>query len=308
MNSFTQAPADVFFKRGDSNDPRLGELVQFKPPSSPSLGILGYPDDEGIRRNGGRAGAALGPHHIRRVLYKMTPAQKNLSFWDHGDLDLTGSLEDRHETAKRSAKELLNQGHRLLSFGGGHDYGYCDGWAFLEWAKSQKEKPLIINFDAHMDVRPLDRGITSGTPFFRLLNEFSGFDLVEIGIQSQCNSMNHIQWAKDRGVRILHFEDFLVSAKSLTEYVTEQIPDLIIKRRPTFLSVDIDAFSWPYAIGASQSWPLGIEPQQFFPLLQILTQRLDVKSLGIYEVSPPLEMDFGTSKLAALIAHRFLHV
>lgn len=312
MNLFTPASPDVFFKRGDPEDPRLGEIVLGSEPVSPSIGILGYPDDEGIRRNGGRAGAGQGPHQIRRVLYKMTPAKTALSFWDHGDLEIDGTLEDRHEKAKMEGLRLLQKGHRLLSFGGGHDYGYCDGWAFLTWAQTQKERPLIINFDAHMDVRPLDRGITSGTPFYRLLTEFEkaavGFDFVEIGIQPQCNSLNHIKWATDRGVKIIYLEEFLASTKTLVEYITTELGDKLVKKRPTFLSVDIDAFSWPYAIGSSQSWPLGLEPIQFFPLLNFLLNRLNVKNLGIYEVSPPLEIDNGTSKLAALIAHRFIHV
>lgn len=307
MKSFLPASQDVFFKRGDPQDPRLGEIVSQKPTTGSAIAVLGYPDDEGIRRNGGRPGAAQGPHAIRRVLYKMTPARAGLQFEDVGDLTPEGTLEERHQTAGLAVLEILKGDKRSLSFGGGHDYGYADGWGFLKWCQQQKQKPIVINFDAHLDVRPLDRGLTSGTPFFRLLNEFSEFDFIELGIQAQCNSRAHREWALSKGARIIDLEDFLSSQKSLSDFFVEQTGDLLVKKRPAFLSVDIDAFAWPYAIGASQSWPLGLEPRDFFPLLDLLLKRLDVRSLGIYEVSPPLEFDSGTSKLAALIAHRFLH-
>lgn len=305
--SFMQAPQEVFFQRGDTDDPRLGELVAQQEPSAPAIGIIGYPDDEGIRRNGGRAGSAEAPHAIRRVLYKMTPTKTKPQFWDHGDLVVENSLEDRHKTARANAHSLLKKGHRLLSFGGGHDYGFADGAAFLDWARDHKLKPVVINFDAHLDVRPLDRGLTSGTPFFRLLNEFKEFDFVEVGIQGQCNSNKHLEWVKNQGAQILSLEEAWASGKSLTDFLVDRLQDVFIKRRPAFVSVDIDAFAWPYAIGASQSWPTGLEPREFFPALDFILHRLDVRSLGIYEVSPPLEFDQGTSKLAALIAHKFIH-
>jgi formiminoglutamase len=47
-------------------------------------------------------------------------------------------------------------------------------------------------------------------------------------------------------------------------------------------------------------------PSDFFPLFDLLIRRLDVRALGIYETSPPLDQDDRTSKLAALIAHRFI--
>src|SRR2546426_12634196 len=60
------------------DDARLGEVVERwqGEPSSLRRGravLIGFPQDEGIRRNQGRAGAALGPAEIRRWLYRLTP-------------------------------------------------------------------------------------------------------------------------------------------------------------------------------------------------------------------------------------------
>src|SRR5690606_15919871 len=130
-----------------------------------------------------------------------------------------------------------------------------------------KKKPLVINFDAHLDVRPLDRGLSSGTPFFRLLEDFSDFDFLEVGVQSHCNSLHHKKWAKDKGAHILEFEDLLYSGQSQTVGVLKFIEPFIQNSRPTYLSIDIDGFSNAYAPGCSQAWATGFHPEDFFQIL-----------------------------------------
>lgn len=299
-------------------DPRLGDLVRALPDSSvlPAAAGLrtfvigGYPDDEGIRLNGGRPGASQAPAAIRKSLYKMTPAlQQPVDFdvFDFGDLDSTsGSLAERHDSGSRACHETLSRGARWIGLGGGHDYGFAEAKGFLEWSKSQTVRPLVINFDAHFDVRPTAKGLSSGTPFFRMLEAGFDLDFAELGIQSQCNSKAHLDWLTARGARVLTMDDVEASGESLETNAVRLLGDWILRPRPTFLSVDIDAFSSAVAPGCSQSWATGFMPDQFFALFDLLLRRLDVRALGIYETSPPLDQDDRTSKLAALIAHRFI--
>src|SRR5260221_12442063 len=65
---FELPDTSLFYERNDPLDPRLGDLV--KTASSPqeiklqkAHAIIGYPDDEGIRLNGGRPGAEIGRAH-----------------------------------------------------------------------------------------------------------------------------------------------------------------------------------------------------------------------------------------------------
>lgn len=311
MRTFVDANPSLFFKKNDPEDVRLGEFVKNKLQTKPSLTILGYPDDEGILRNGGRPGAALAPDTIRKYFYKMTPspfAKATMPLIDLGNLNVAeiSEIEDRHTQVETELKKLFKNNHKLLTFGGGHDYGYPDGSAFVESFKN----PLVINFDAHFDVRPLDHGITSGTPFFRLLEKKAKFDFVEVGIQSQCASRHHYDYLKKKKAEVLSFDDFLTSKKTFSEWALKQLSKYLKKSRPTFLSLDIDVFSSAFAPGASQSWPIGVDPAEFIKLLDLLYRKLDIRMLGIYEVSPPLDIDDRTSKLAAQIAYHFwtLHV
>jgi formiminoglutamase len=306
MSDFQPVERKLFYSANDPHDPRLGDLAQADWTSA-DVAIVGYPDDEGVLNNRGRAGSALGPHEIRHWLYRMTPHARRpiKSFSDAGDLQITRELERRHQSAQEFAGSTLKRGIQLLSLGGGNDYAYPDGMAFLE-AYAGKD-PLIINVDAHLDVRDLGRGLTSGTPFFRLLESAIPFEFIELGIQGQCNSSRHWDYVEGKGGKILSLDQILDSGRSLLDTTVQTFGDTFLRRRPTFLAIDIDAFAWPFALGSSAAWPLGLEPQQFWPLFQFLLKRMDVRALGIYEVAPILDPAGGTARLAAQMAHSYLH-
>lgn len=308
----TPPDSKLFFTRNDASDPRLGEWVKaFSPHKtddfaqipSPAWTLLGYPDDEGIAMNGGRPGAKEAPQAIRTYFYKMTPSllnPKQQTLVDLGNVPVELPLAERHERGREITRASLTHGHRTLSLGGGHDYGYADGAGFIDYCLSKNQRPVVINFDAHLDVRPTDKGFHSGTPFNRLLTQYEGkFDFIEVGLQNQCNSLAHLNWAKSKGAQILLYQDMLeLGLKATLEPLVQSF-----KGRPCLLSVDIDAFTSNEAPGCSQSWTTGLQMQEFLPALQMLQSLMDVRSLAIYEVSPPLDQDNRTSKLAALILH-----
>ena len=318
FSSFQPANPKLFFQSQKPGDSRLGEICH---PSSEiqkgDIVIGGYPDDQGIVLNGGRPGACLGPDAIRKCLYKTTPScffHEHQRIVDLGNLKVkkeeNRDLACRHETAKLNVKKILDNKSRWVGMGGGHDYGYPDGAGFLLANKNSSQKPLIINFDAHLDVRPLDQGLSSGTAFYRLLTqrkkELPDFDLFQVGIQRQCNSQTHIEWTQNKGASILFFEDILLSGESPFFYLSKVFAETMVKKRPCFVSVDIDCFSSSQAMGCSQSWPTGFMAADLLAFLALLYQRMDVQVLGIYEVSPPLDLDDRTAKLAAQIIHQFL--
>src|SRR5678816_2850498 len=112
----SRANSDVFFKRNDPNDPRLGEIVSTHPEdyAAADIVILGCPQDEGVRRNNGRVGAADGPNAIREQFYKLTPFNIKKKLFDIGDVNIGASLEETHDTHCAIAKQILADGKRLI--------------------------------------------------------------------------------------------------------------------------------------------------------------------------------------------------
>ena len=324
---FTPTDKALFFSKNDANDERLGDRVS--PVDGSSLGafekslallgdrtplavLAGYPDDEGISINGGRIGAAEAPDRVRKFFYKMTPSifAPATEAWlaDVGNLSTRDfKLSERHEHGRDFARTTMTSKAMWLGLGGGHDYGYADSAAFVDVCVERGVKPLVLNFDAHMDVRPPTNGLSSGTPFYRLLELGHAIDFAEIGLQGQCNSAAHARWLEAKGGRMISMEAIDSSGEGFVTAVLKMLGSWVERRRPVFLSVDIDGFSSAVAPGCSQSWATGFTAADFFSLWQILNRRLDVRGVGIYEVSPPLDQDDRTSKLAAQILHRTLY-
>ena len=141
MTSFSPISKNLFFTKNDVSDIRLGDLFVSRNSQDiiqNSFCLVGYPDDEGIKLNGGRTGAALAPEKIREYLYKMTPPQKieKNNFSDLGDLKVDDDLAKRHEAAKENISNILQKNSKFISLGGGHDYGYPDAAAFVQHYKN----------------------------------------------------------------------------------------------------------------------------------------------------------------------------
>ena len=354
--------SSLFFSKKDPKDPRFGDFVRAANASEannaneakggenpfpfyPHFEILGYPDDEGIEINGGRKGASEGPNAIRSILYRMTPSTQshlsNLHITDLGNVPTSVDLRHRHQKGQEVAYQSLQSKKCFMGLGGGHDYAYADGAAFLDYCfstskkesksqskgknqiQSQSKKPLIINFDAHLDVRDCSRGFSSGTPFFRLLKDYpkGSFHLLEVGIQPQCTSLFHEKWLKEQGGWILGINEIYASPSLERESIQGdvQIPQgcLCIKllsflrekallQSPTFISLDMDAFDSHSSPGCSQSWPRGLEVKDFLLTLKHLIHYLQVPLFSVYELSPSLDPLGQSTKLAALCCYQFI--
>lgn len=303
----------LFFSKNDPDDPRLGDVckstsLETAPFTEDTFMILGYADDDGIRLNGGRLGAHDAPKMIRQFLYKMTPSAlslRKLNLFDLGDLKQKIELADRHQDALDITTFLHSKKQKVISFGGGHDYGYSDAAGFVKSYLNSKEKPVVINFDAHLDVRPTNHGLNSGTPFYRLLTEYKDqCEFIEIGLQPQCNSRTHWNWAVKNGAYLYDLKT--VEEHGLNYLLDEPVFKKINKSTPVFISFDIDALTAGEAGGCSQAWVTGLKTSECLNFLSKLYQRSNARGLGIYEVSPPLDHDYQTSKTAALITHHFL--
>lgn len=318
LNHFIPNSQNLFSSKNDPDDIRLGDL--FKTISMNELAkdtnhtddfcLLGYPDDEGIQLNGGRIGAALAPTSIRQTLLKMTPQKNQKNFFDIGDLQISNELGQRHQSAQMTIQILQTQKIKTISLGGGHDYGYPDASGFLKaylpLQAHGSPKPIVLNFDAHLDVRPTHNGFNSGTPFYRLLNEFENqFVFAEIGLQPQCNSIKHREWALNKKAHLFDLKD-IQSVHGLLSLFNHPIFKTLTKATPIFISFDIDCLTSMEAPGCSQSWVTGLKIEDYLRFFSELSKKADIRGLGIYEVSPPLDFDKQTSKTAALLIYNFL--
>jgi formiminoglutamase len=283
-----------------TEDPRLGSRIKFLPRqqwaqcATGDVLLVGHPHDRGIQIGGGRGGAALGPYSFRKSLSRVADTVPLLQVFDAGDAHSEHPDQDLGRISSLAS---------VLTIGGGHDFAYFDVRSFLAREKPVPSslRPLVVNIDAHLDVRlPEPNGPSSGSPFRRLLEDKDfDFELVQVGIQPAVNSLAHFNYCERNGVKVFRraeVADFIPWISTRTKS----------SDRPCFLSVDLDAFHSGIAPGVSAPSPVGLEWLEFVKLFSALSDGFNIKALGIYELSPGLDRDQQTAKLAAHIAHTWL--
>lgn len=304
----TRPNADLFFTRNDKYDPRLGEIVgrNEKDYEAANIVIVGCPQDEGVRRNDGREGAALAPSAIREQFYKLTPFNIKRRIFDLGDIKIGKSLEDTHDTHFEVAKQVLKDGKRMIVLGGGNDISYPDGCAMAE--VFGPEWWIGINIDAHLDVRIAEQR-NSGTPYRQLLE---GGHLLpnyfyEVAFQTHFASPVYYEYLRNLGVNRISLE-LLRSREEADIELKEQIRQRFIGHSQSlnmFFGFDMDAVRSADAPGTSAPSPLGLRNGEFIQLVKYAASLANTKLIEFSEVNPKYDADNRTTKLVAIGMHRF---
>ena len=291
-----------------SDDPRLGDLVDFSQDGELSAGaqiaILGFPSDEGVRINGGRPGAAEGPDRIRRWLYAMTPdaragdAHTSLlaRTVDLGNVCCSGRVAEDQRRLGAVLAPLLGQGILPILLGGGHEtsFGHFLGYVLAE------QEVSILNIDAHADVRPLVDGQPhSGSPFRQALEHPSQAcrDYTVMGLNPHAVALQHVEYVVSQGGTCLWHDDFEpVDFETYLARTTAR----------TLLTFDLDGLHQAFAPGVSAPNANGSVPSLWFQFALLAGRSEKVTSLDIVELNPRYDIDDRTARIAALAIWQFL--
>lgn len=293
----------LFYSRKDPQDPRLGNFVasNFDAYGEAQVVILGSPQDDGVTRNGGRAGAAAGPTEIRRALYRLsTNGLRSLRVLDLGDLVPQNRIEETHGLQQQWVQRLLEDGKRVITLGGGSDIAYPDCSALSIVAPHM----MAINIDAHFDVRA-DTTCSSGTPFRQLIEEayIRPQLLCEIGYQPQVNSPLYEQYLRERGAN-------LCSLRGLRELGVAQTFRRMLRHKNRFDAIfwafDLDSVRAADAPGVSAPNPEGFTAEEFCLIAEIAGRDERTRVVEFVEVNPACDNDSATSRLAAVAIHHYL--
>jgi formiminoglutamase len=281
-------------------DPRVGQLLGrgLAGRHSARAVILGFPTDEGVRRNGGRPGAAAAPGEIRRLLYRFTPdAEAPEPFMDlvrHtldlGDLQTSSDLEADQQQLGEVVADVLSAGAFPIVLGGGHETAFGH---FLGYVKAGRAVTLL-NWDAHADVRePVDGRGHSGSPFRQALLHPSGLArrYLVAGLLPHSVAAAHVGFVRSRKGQAL-FRTGLTSARIKRLYAG--------LRGPVLASFDIDAVDQGFAPGVSAPAAGGLDPALWLEAAYQAGRSPAVASLDVVEMNPAFDRDHQTARLAAL--------
>ncbi|HZY85079.1 MAG TPA: formimidoylglutamase [Gemmataceae bacterium] len=301
---------------GRPDDPRLGECVELWSGGAADLRpgrpvLIGFPEDEGVRRNGGRPGAAEAPRAIRHWLYRLTPFDAStgadlarLRLLDLGDVRTDGGLEASQEALGEVVAAALTAGALPVVLGGGHEtaYGHYLGYARAGWVVG------VINLDAHLDVRPYAPGQGhSGSPFRQALEHPShplpGDLYCCLGAQPFSVSREHADYVRQRGGTIRWRSEV---AGRLEEELGRQCKRVTGNGCPVYLTVDADVVRAADVPGVSAPNPLGLDGAAVAACCRAAGETPGVTSFDLVEINPQLDRDGLSARWAALSVWHFL--
>ncbi|HEU4630190.1 MAG TPA: formimidoylglutamase [Gemmatimonadaceae bacterium] len=287
-----------------ADDPRVGHLfgAALREDAAPLAVLIGFPSDAGVRRNGGRPGAASGPAAIRRALARLTPDAEAPDRFAHllahtrdlGDVAVEGDVEADQAALASAVAPSLAAGAFAIVLGGGHETAFGH---FL--AQARLGQPVrILNWDAHADVRELRDGRAhSGSPFRQALEHESGLcTRYEVaGLQPHSVAGAHLAYVRAHGAA--HFRQALDDPA---------VPDALYAGHPTMVSFDLDAVDRAHAPGVSAPATDGLPVPLWLRAAYLAGRTPSVRGADVVELSPPLDGDGRTATLAALTVWQLL--
>jgi formimidoylglutamase len=322
VNQYLQPrdPHEIFTSRNDTDDKRIGDILtpfsKLQEDVSGAIVLLGVPQDEGVRRNGGRVGAAAAPDAIRKALYKLTPVFftkdgithiDRLRIIDAGNIRTNDvDLEEIHIRQREVVGQLLRRGALPIVLGGGHDIAYPNGAAL-----GDSGQPFgILNVDAHTDVRPLIEGkyAHSGSGFRQLLedNALTVGGFCEFGIQSFSVAAQHIEYIRSCGKSIVSYDEIRGSENFEQLFLSVLHYCSTSGSNNVYASFDIDAVASAYAPGVSAPAAIGFTADELCRAAELVGEDAAVKLFDIAEVNPTFDIDGRTAKLAAIVIAYFI--
>jgi len=303
LDDLIPAEDGLFYSRGDPSDIRFGDVARrdLRDSADAHVVILGCPQDEGVRRNRGRAGARRAPREIRKALYRypLSESHEYLRLLDVGNVKIADTLEDTHAALHQAVRRLLCDGKKVVVLGGGNDISYPDCLAL----SAVVAHPLVFNLDRHLDVRA-DVPRSSGTPYRQLLEEGAVDPSMfhEIGINSFANSPKYLEYVEQMGAHIHYLGDLRAGGVGMTirSIVDRTEADAL------FFGFDLDVVRAIEAPGVSDPGPMGLTAREICEIADVAASDPRTRVIEITEVNPEHDRDGITSKLAANIIVRAL--
>jgi arginase family enzyme len=246
--------------------------------------------------------------------------QDCLKVFDIGDLRLPSSFffptvkKQKHYANKNKNKDrhlntvfldkvipkitglLYNDASKVpVMIGGEHTLSY---YAIKTMAK---EKPVVIHFDAHRDMKEQYEGIKMchTTPFFHLLNEghIRGNDLIQIGIRQ--GDLEENKMAENSGVATFDAWSIHDNIENVKNYLREKT-----QHRRIYISFDIDVYDLPYVPCTGTPEPFGLNPFQVTDIIRSMNKSAQLIGMDLVEVS----LKNNDYREGALASHTLLRI
>lgn len=274
--------------RVDADGGRRWHQVIQTPSDEAQVVFVGFPSDEGVRRNQGRPGAAAGPAHLRRALSNLPEVDRAIA--DAGDTQVTGDLEHDLIAHAAALSRWVRSNRLVVGLGGGHEISEASLAFWREFAPNGH----VLNLDAHLDMRE-ESAPTSGTSF-RTYLQAGGKNLHAFGISRAANTKPLFKLADQHGVPIVldtEMDPWHWPAQR------ERLVSLINDAEHVYLSLCLDVLEAGTAPGVSAPAGRGLNVAVVDDFVRTVAQSGKCRLFDVAELNPSLDVDERTARVAA---------
>jgi agmatinase len=255
--------------------------------------IVGVPFD---RTTSFRSGTRMGPTAIREASlnfekenFEHGTSLDEINLHDAGDLYEEGSVDEMVSAIEEEARRIVSAGKFPIFIGGEHSITPPVVKAF---------GPIsAITIDAHLDFRNEFQGLKNshGCAHKRIEDVVGKGNVFAFGIRSI--------GGEEKSDEALFADAFRIHEEGCERVFESMLKKL--KRKPIYLSLDIDGIDPAYAPGTGTPEPFGLTPWDVRNVINRLGDRL--VGFDVVEVSPPYD-NGNTSILAARMIREVIAV
>jgi len=156
----------------------------------------------------------------------------------------------------------------------------------------------LLTFDAHLDLRDLDAGLSNGNPVRALLRDgLQGDHVVQIGIQSFANSPQYAEIAKEEGIRVISADE--VRRCGIEKVVSETLESFRRRVDVIYVDLDLDVMDRMFVPGTPGSRPGGLTPAELRAAAHLCGMNPMVRIMDLVEFDPTHDIADTTALTAA---------
>ena len=256
-------------------------------------------------------GASLAPDTLRELSYDLPALDRNGNLlsntfiYDQGNFDAS----DFNKLSEEIYSKIISYNDKFqIVLGGDHSIAIASEKAFYKKALEENKEPVIIHIDAHPDICDEYHGskYSHACPIKRALDlGFKDENITLIGV---------------RGFEAQEIETFkkhplldVYKASDVNKLGIEALLLILCSKYKNpkykiYLSYDIDANDPSYAPGTGTPEAFGLKSIDILDLICGLIRNLNVTTMDLVEIAPPLDVNNITSWLGLKTLYEVFHI
>ncbi len=256
-------------------------------------------------------GASLAPDTLRELSYDLPALDRNGNLlsntfiYDQGNFDAS----DFNKLSEEIYSKIISYNDKFqIVLGGDHSIAIASEKAFYKKALEENKEPVIIHIDAHPDICDEYHGskYSHACPIKRALDlGFKDENITLIGV---------------RGFEAQEIETFkkhplldVYKASDVNKLGIEALLLILCSKYKNpkykiYLSYDIDANDPSYAPGTGTPEAFGLKSIDILDLICGLISNLNVTTMDLVEIAPPLDVNNITSWLGLKTLYEVFHI